>query len=328
LNQNYPNFEVVAVNDRSDDGTGKILQDLKVEFPNLQVVTIDELPPEWVGKTYGLWRGYQKTGGDWILFTDADVRFHPDVLWQAITYCDEKKVDHLTAFPEIELEGLWIKPTLISFSILMALTAKPWKLRNSHSRDVLGIGAFNLIKKDSYEKIGTHKAISTELIDDIGLARLTKKSGLKLDVVLGITRIKLQWQTDLRSLIGGLEKNMFPFLKFSYVATLVGLMAPHIIIWGPMGAMAGQSPFWNVIPVLGVLSWGVIFLKIRRFQPAPLYSFFLVPFGMLIMSFALARSMWKTTVHKGVFWRDTLYPRNMFPKTTWRMVRDILMGRF
>ena len=80
LAQDYPGLEIVAVDDRSTDGTGDVLRALAAANPSLRVLRIDDLPSGWLGKNHALWRGAQRSTGTWLLFTDADVVFAPGTL--------------------------------------------------------------------------------------------------------------------------------------------------------------------------------------------------------------------------------------------------------
>src|SRR5713226_4172183 len=108
----YPNLEVIAVNDRSRDTTPRILDEFAAGHSRLRVVHITELPSGWLGKPYALQKAYEASTGDLLLFTDADVRFKPDVLRRAITLAKQRNLDHLTLFGEIEMAGFWEKVLL------------------------------------------------------------------------------------------------------------------------------------------------------------------------------------------------------------------------
>src|SRR5207249_9856045 len=105
----YPNLEVIAVDDRSQDATGRILDEFAAAHPRLRVVHITQLPAGWLGKPHALQKAYETSTGEWLLFTDADVRFKPDVLRRAVALAKQRNLDHLTLFGEIEMAGFWEK---------------------------------------------------------------------------------------------------------------------------------------------------------------------------------------------------------------------------
>src|SRR5438477_1029432 len=113
----YPNLEIIAVNDRSSDATARILDEASKRDPRLKVVHIETLPDGWLGKPHALQRGYEVSSGDWLLFTDADVRFLPEVIRRSITLAGTKQLDHLTLMCEVEMHGFWEKTVLTFFGL-------------------------------------------------------------------------------------------------------------------------------------------------------------------------------------------------------------------
>lgn len=114
INQDYPDFEVIVVNDRSSDHTGVILKELKIKYPQLKVVNITDLPPKWIGKNHAIYQGVKQAKGEWLLFTDADIMFSPESLKKTISYSLENKLDHLTISPDSIHKGVFYGG-LISF---------------------------------------------------------------------------------------------------------------------------------------------------------------------------------------------------------------------
>lgn len=145
-NQDYPNLELIVVNDRSTDNTGAILDKLKVEHPKVIVVTINDLPANWLGKTNPIHQGVKISSGDWLLFTDADVSFAPESLKETIGYAVEHNLDHLAIAPDIYSGGILYR----SFITYVSLTLTSILMFTKKA----GMGAFNLVKKSTYDKVG------------------------------------------------------------------------------------------------------------------------------------------------------------------------------
>lgn len=217
LQLDYPQYQVIAVNDRSADQTGAIMERLASDPASagkLRVLHLRDLPPGWLGKVHAMWLGSQTIGSDWLLFTDADCVFRSDCLRRAIHYATSTATDHLVLFPTAHMKTLGER-MMISFPQTMSSFAmRPWRVRDPKARDHIGVGAFNLIRRSAYEAIGGYEKLRLEVVDDIKLGELIKKAGLRQDVVFGRDLVSLRWAVGAFGVVANLEKNLFAFLKF------------------------------------------------------------------------------------------------------------------
>ena len=186
--------EVIVVNDRSSDATGAILEEFASQNENLKVHHLRELPAGWLGKPMR-WRvGYQHATGEWLVFTDADVCFAPDLLRRALALAREKDWDHLTLLPMVDLEGFWEKSALSFWGMGLIFGSEAWRVSDPRSRSYLGVGAFQLLRRSAYEAIGTHRRLALEVVDDMKLGKLVKLSRLRSGVAVAGERLRLRWQ--------------------------------------------------------------------------------------------------------------------------------------
>lgn len=186
LHQGYPgDLEVIAVDDRSADRTGEILDRLDAEHPILRVIRVEDLPAGWLGKNHALYVGTVETGGEWVLFTDADVRFSPRCFRRAVECATRNGLDHLTLFPEIVSRGVLLEGFVAIFTLVFLIGQRPWRADDPRAKEHIGIGAFNLLRREVYLKLGTHQAIAMRPDDDLKLDKLVKKHGFKRGWPLG-----------------------------------------------------------------------------------------------------------------------------------------------
>lgn len=177
LSIDYPNLELVVINDRSTDRTGEILRSMERSDKRLQLVEIDTLPPGWLGKNHALSQGADKASGELLLFTDADVIFDAAVLRHAVFYLERQNLDHLTLAPAMITPTLPLGLFVSAFAFYFSLYARPWRASNPKSSAHVGIGAFNLVKAALYRRIGGHASIAMRPDDDMKLGKLIKKNG-------------------------------------------------------------------------------------------------------------------------------------------------------
>jgi len=181
----YPHFHIIVVNDRSTDNTAAILQRIAINEPRITIITIDELAEGWLGKNHALYKGYMASTEEWLLFTDADVKFRPHVLQKAMNYIRQKRLDHLVVLPEVTSGSHLFQAMMNVFTIMLDIKLRPWTVSDPDSSSSIGVGAFNFVKRSAYEKAGTHAAISLRPDDDLKLGERIKSAGGRQDLLYG-----------------------------------------------------------------------------------------------------------------------------------------------
>jgi glycosyltransferase involved in cell wall biosynthesis len=303
----YPALEIVAANDRSNDGTGKILREAAECDPRLKVVEIGELPAGWLGKPHALQRAYEASSGDWLLFTDADVRFKPDAIRRAISLVRTKTLDHLTLMTDIEMHGFWEKTLLTFFGLGFHLATNPRGVSDPQSHAYIGIGAFQLVKRTAYETSGTHERLCMEVLDDMKLAKIVKQAGFRSAVGVAKDFVIVRWHTGLGNIVRGVTKNFFAAAEFklSIVAIqLVGIFCANILPFVALPFVRGWALGLMMICVVVALGFHAGTAWVMRASP---WYALTQPLGAAIFGYMLMRSTIVTLRQGGIVWRGTFY---------------------
>lgn len=302
----YPQFEIIVINDRSTDSTGQLLDQMAAVDSQLRVQHIQTLPTGWLGKNHAMHLGAQRAVGEYLLFTDADISFSKDALSRAIHYCQTNQIDHLSLIFRVLAKSDVLRMTLTSFSSALMARFAPWKVATSKSH-YFGIGAFNLMRRKAYFKSGGHSAIPMEVLDDIALGKIIKESGFKQDVLLGLESIRVEWYPNLKALVKGLEKNIFCGfqyrLSFVVAATVITLI---VRVWPWIGLFVLSSITSGIclVTILVVLALNAFLLKKMGWGYRPLIY---LPIVGLIDMFIWWRSTVLTLTNGGISWRGTFY---------------------
>ncbi len=303
----YPWYELIVVNDRSDDGTESIITAMQDEFPFLHVVTVQTLPEGWLGKNHALWQGSLIASGDFLLFTDADVVMARDTLSRAVGCCVETKADHLVATPALRLPSPVLGMFSIVFTIVFSLYMRPWQARNPHSRAHVGVGAFNLVRTAAYRDVGGHQALAMRPDDDVKLGKLMKSRGYHQEVVYGSDFLEVEWYASTPELLRGLEKNAFAGAEYS-IALVVSGVAMHLItnVWPFLAVVLlpgmAKVPYCFVVLVLLWMAYDS-----ARFHRIPRWYSLGYPLASLLFSFIMLRTMILNLLQGGIWWRGTFY---------------------
>ena len=308
LAQDYPNVEIVVVDDRSTDRTGEILDRMAAADPRLKVVHVTELPPGWLGKNHALELGSEGASGDFLLFTDADVVMEPTAVRRAVAHMEAKTLDHITISPEILRTGLLYEMFIGTFALFFALYLKPWKAGDPRSSEHVGIGAFNLVRTAAYRAVGGHRPIALRPDDDLKLGKLFKKNGRRQEFVYARDLIQVQWYDTVGELIHGLEKNSFAGLEYrvgAVVASVTAVVVLHLWPWVAVFVTHGPTRWLNAAVVAMILLlcwWNAPLAGVRRW----LGIFY--PVATALFAYIIVRSTVLTLRQGGVRWRGTLYP--------------------
>ncbi len=304
----YPHYEIVAVDDRSSDATPQILDEAAQRDRQLKVVHIASLPPGWLGKPHGLQCGFEASSGEWLVFTDGDVRFAPDVLRRALALALQRGWDHLTLLGWLDLEGFWEKAVMTYFGVGFTMRFQPWRVANPRSKAFMGIGSFQLVRREAYEKTGMHKKLAMEVIDDMKLGKILKQAGARSGVGVGAEYVTLRWHAGIGNIIRGVEKNFFAGANFSLpiiIAQIAGILAMSVL---PFLGVLFFDGWARILAVAAVLLLVTIHgAAAYSVKVSPLYGL-AHPVGALLFSYMILRSTVVTLWHGGITWRGTFYP--------------------
>jgi glycosyltransferase involved in cell wall biosynthesis len=311
LGLDYDHYEVIAVNDRSTDRTGEIMERVAASpaaHGRLRVVHVPELPPGWLGKTHAMWSAGVQAGGDWLLFTDADVLFKPEVLRRALAYAESENADHVVVFPRIIMKRPGEKMMIAFFQTLFTFGHRPWRVADPDTKDHMGVGAFNLVRRTAYEAVGTYKALRMEVLDDMKLGKVLKNARFRQRNVFGDDLISVRWAKGAMGVVDNLTKNFFAVLSFQWWRTVVSVFGLFFLNLGPfLGIWLAHG--WARVPYMVALgSMFLIYLGMSFKSSIPAYYFLLHPISTMMFEYTLIRSMVLTLRNDGVTWRGTKYP--------------------
>jgi glycosyltransferase involved in cell wall biosynthesis len=336
----YDNYEVIAVNDRSTDRTGEIMETVeknphfwqnrpemgrransiavgnshlvaqnatRVGQP-LRVIHHRDLPPGWLGKTHAMWSAANHATGEWLLFTDADVLFKPDSLRRAMAYAEAERADHVVLFPQMIMHSPGERMMIAFFQALFVFGHRPWKVADAEAKDHMGVGAFNLVRRSVYEAVGTYAALRMEVVDDMKLGKVVKNAGFRQRNVFGGNLISIRWAHGAMGVVNNLTKNFFAVLSFQCWRTLISAFGLAFLNLGPfLGVWLAHG--WARVPyAIALGSMFLIYVGISHHSPLPAYYFLLHPVGTTLFVYTLLRSMALTLWNDGIEWRGTKYP--------------------
>jgi hypothetical protein len=309
LAQDYPSLEVVAVDDRSTDATGRLLDGLAAEDGRLQVRHLTTLPDGWLGKNHAMAVGAESARGEWLLFTDADVLFAPDALKRAMAFACRHRLGHLVAFPHLIAPGFLERSFVATFSVFANLAFRVWELEHPGTRAFVGMGAFNLVRRHAYDAVGGHQALAFEVVDDVKLGLILRRSGVPQGAIDSGGLVRLRWQPGFRASFRGLLKNAFAAAEWSVPRALGGAVALSAFSTAPaVIAFCATSPFTRALATWATL---VPMLMLAGFARRALGGTgaegVMFPVGGALLSAVLLASTAAALFRGGIVWRGTFY---------------------
>lgn len=318
LMQEYPNFEMIVIDDRSDDATKEIASRYAAEDDRVTLVRIEHLPEGWAGKNHAMHAGIHRARGEWLCMIDADcTQKTPHTLQGAVAKAEEFHADLLSVLPEMELRTFWENVVQPVCSGVMMIWCHPDKVNNPRKPHVYANGAFILMTREAYDRIGGHEPIRDRIQDDLWLARRVKEAGMNLRVAPGVGLYGVRMYTSLGAIVRGWTRIFLG--TFGRAARLVASMLLVLFMsLLPYGVAVGGWIAWATrsgsdalaAAVAGTAAVGVQWSVLWRFYAllgGRRGLFWTYPLGCLIALKCLATALWKLTTGSTVTWRGTTY---------------------
>ena len=320
LVQDYPDYEVIAINDRSADRTGEILDALAAEHPRLTPIHVRELQAGWFGKNNAMNEGVHRAKGQWLCFTDADCVFKtPRMLQVAMRFAQEKEADFLSVLPSHETNSFWERVIQPACSGILLIWFNPLRVNDPKRRTAYANGAFMLMRRSCYEAIGGHETVKAEVNEDIYMALLAKEAGQRLRVVSNEDLYSVRMYDSLANtwkgwtrIFYGCFRTVRRLLLSVLLVSLASLLPWAAFVSGMLVTrlVPDASPVWRWLGWAGLgacaaqLSVMVRFYALSRLHP--LYGL-LYPLGALIGLGALLNAIRRVGGRRSITWRGTTY---------------------
>jgi len=323
LQQDWGAFEVTVIDDRSTDRTSQILQDIRQSHPQgskLQILSVRELPEGWAGKNNAMRLGVEAATGEWLLFSDADCRqISNRSISAAMTYALRESIDFLSVLPVLETQTLWERIIQPVAGAVMVFWFNPRRVNDPASDVAYANGAFMLMRRDAYERIGGHDAVKAELNEDMHMARLAKQAGLRLCVVqnddLYVTRMYRGFRETWRGwsrIFYGCFGTMRQLLTSAAFLCIMSLFPWISMIGGWIGVLAGAAPqpAWRLFAIAAtaaVIAQMTVITRLYKISKADARFAIAWPIGATLVVGMLISAMLKALGMTGTAWRGRTY---------------------
>lgn len=313
----YEPLEVLVVDDRSTDETANIVRRFAHQDRRVRLISGAELPPGWFGKPWACFQGYLEARGELLLFTDADTRHSPELLCRAVGALEREDAALLTVAPRQRCVSFWERAVMPVVVSLLALRYHPARVnRATQARDVIANGQFILTPRAAYEQAGTHAAVKREVAEDLALAQIFLRRGLKVYFAFAETLMETRMYHGLRHLVEGWSKNVYLGGRASFpheparralvpvalaAVMLYWLLPPLALLLGALGIMPALTAPALLATLLSSLFWMAFS---RGMRIPPLYGL-TYPLGALLTLYIVGRSTWRGA--RKVEWKGRVY---------------------
>ena len=233
LKQDYPDFEILVIDDGSEDKTFEIASEYAKKYPSIRVLKCPEKPSGWLGKSFALHYAVSQAKGDYFAMIDADVSMSPHIISRVMYYALENKIALVSLLPTLKNINFWENAVQPVMGFMIVLSHPMYKVNDPASSRVVANGQFLLFERNAYFKIGGHEAIKSELVEDVELARSTKNHNLPYALVLALDDMQTRMYESLYGIWRGWGKSIYPYIQENPVKLWLGLFSLFIVFMFP-----------------------------------------------------------------------------------------------
>ncbi len=326
LTLNYPELEFIMVDDRSTDATHEIMERIAAGDPRVRVIKNTQLPKNWMGKTHSMHKGVQGARGEWYLFTDADIHFSPACLKKAIHHCTKNKFDFLAVLPRFLSKTFPVTVFVSQFLSFISLAVRPDKISDPQTPDFAGVGAFNLVRAETFKRSPGFEWLRLDIADDLALAKLMKSCGARMSFLGGKDELAEELYPTWGKMIRGTKKGAMALSDYSYLFLLVNTLMPVVVVLGFfLSAALGALPVFPFLVVLGVyfICGGLQLFKVGSNPLFILTGPLAMALSPLIIGVLAVQCAWNGKVT----WRDTSYSLKLLKENQRVKFRDIALKK-
>ncbi|MGI0083320.1 MAG: glycosyltransferase [Nitrosopumilaceae archaeon] len=317
VDQDYENYEIIAVDDHSDDKTGQIIKKYAEKNPKVIHVTANPKPEKWTGKNWACFEGYKRATGELLLFTDADTKHSKKMISLSVSHLLSDGLDALTVIPRMLCLDWWTRITLPMLSTFLHTRFSALRVNDPSKKTGYFFGSFFIIRRKTYESIGTHEGVKSELVEDGALGKKVKESGFKMKMVRGEHFIEAVWARDFPTLWNGLKRLIIPLYLQSKKIAVGIFFAVLFLLFMPFPILAYAVPFANVagsfsvLFVVSIISTTLLYiaaiLEAKKGLSLSLGHALLGPIGSFIIVAGFASGILQAKSSTALMWRGRTY---------------------
>jgi len=316
IEQDYSNYEIIVIDDSSEDSTSKIIFEYAKKNSKIIPVSAQTKPEGWMGKNWACMEGYKKATGDILLFSDADTKHSQNVISLAVSHLLSFDLDALSAIPKMRAIDFWTKITLPMISVFLHTRFSALKVNDPTKKTAYFFGSFFIIKRKTYESVGMHESVKHEIIEDGALGKKVKESGHKMKIVRGDHLIDAVWARDKSTLWNALKRLMVPLYLQSkkiaigcFFAVLFLLFMPFpILAYSVFGAFKTTS--FSLLFVTSIISTIMIYMgaiiEVKKLLQLKLIDALFAPIGSLVVVLGFLSGLLQAK-NSAVSWRGRKY---------------------
>ena len=318
--QEYPSFRITIVDDHSIDRTAAILERLAQTLP-IEILASDPRPDGWVGKTWAVDQAAQKAQADWLLFVDGDMGLHPRALATAMYQAGRAEADLVSIIARPTIRSFWQGAVALAVGEVLFTLYPLDKVNSPERKEALAAGGFVLVRRATYEAVGGHRAVKSEIVEDIQLARTIKSQGGRLSVHLAPDLVWTHMYGSFGEIWRGLRKNAYAGMEYYFHKFVVGGIVTLVMIWVPI--LTTLYGLWKRSPWLtSVGAWGWL-AETASVAPAILFlrinPLFLVAFPMGVTAYVAitCSSVWHHYQGR-IVWKDVTFAARDVERASYR----------